>query len=256
METLLFLLEGAPKSASLVAASGLSQWTDTSTLHTGSHLSTVRYFSFLCVHTFNTLQSLSLMIYKLSVFCPLKKKTQTKKTQTAEMETKLIKKGMETVEKGTCVRFVPRTHQRDYIDIQPKSGWEPLLGKFDPIMFQKRFWVQSSVAAVFRNMSRILMDKKNLQLSLNIYLPPLRCCTKLTPWSCSNDVCSVCVSIQVLVLPWSARWKTDRVSPEPRLPPDWSGFPWIHARPGLCARAVPLWPGQLCHHHVAKHLEG
>ena len=55
------------------------------------------------------------MMYKLSVPCLNK--------WTAEMETKLIKKGMENIEKGTCVRFVPRTHQRDFIDIQPKSGW-------------------------------------------------------------------------------------------------------------------------------------
>ncbi|KAJ0070382.1 hypothetical protein NL108_007702 [Boleophthalmus pectinirostris] len=45
-----------------------------------------------------------------------------------EIEEKLIKKGMETIEKGTCVRFVPRTHQRDYIDIQPKSGCWSYLG--------------------------------------------------------------------------------------------------------------------------------
>lgn len=49
--------------------------------------------------------------------------------QTAEKETRLIKKGMENIEKGTCVRFVPWTHQRDYIDIQPKSGWENILQK-------------------------------------------------------------------------------------------------------------------------------
>ncbi|XP_020787433.1 hatching enzyme 1.2 [Boleophthalmus pectinirostris] len=46
----------------------------------------------------------------------------------SEIEEKLIKKGMETIEKGTCVRFVPRTHQRDYIDIQPKSGCWSYLG--------------------------------------------------------------------------------------------------------------------------------
>lgn len=59
METLLFLLEGAPKSASPVAASGLSQWMDMSMLHIGSHLNTVRHFSFLCksVNKCNTLQS-------------------------------------------------------------------------------------------------------------------------------------------------------------------------------------------------------
>ncbi|XP_032385997.1 low choriolytic enzyme [Etheostoma spectabile] len=46
----------------------------------------------------------------------------------SEMETKLIKKGMESIEKGTCVRFVPQTHQRDYVDIQPKSGCWSYLG--------------------------------------------------------------------------------------------------------------------------------
>uniref|UniRef100_A0A7N8YFV2 Metalloendopeptidase n=1 Tax=Mastacembelus armatus TaxID=205130 RepID=A0A7N8YFV2_9TELE len=46
----------------------------------------------------------------------------------SEMETELIKKGMENIEKGTCVRFVPWTHQRDYLDIQPKSGCWSYLG--------------------------------------------------------------------------------------------------------------------------------
>ncbi|KAM7407562.1 hypothetical protein PAMA_003334 [Pampus argenteus] len=46
----------------------------------------------------------------------------------SEMETNLIKKGMENIEKGTCVRFVPRTHQQDYIDIQQKSGCWSYLG--------------------------------------------------------------------------------------------------------------------------------
>uniref|UniRef100_A0A3Q3K4S8 Metalloendopeptidase n=1 Tax=Monopterus albus TaxID=43700 RepID=A0A3Q3K4S8_MONAL len=46
----------------------------------------------------------------------------------SETETKLIKQGMENIEKGTCVRFVPWTHQQDYIDIQPKSGCWSYLG--------------------------------------------------------------------------------------------------------------------------------
>ncbi|KAM8857123.1 uncharacterized protein ACB058_008903 [Synchiropus picturatus] len=46
----------------------------------------------------------------------------------SEMDKKIIKKGMENIEKGTCVRFVPRTHQRDFIDIQPKSGCWSYLG--------------------------------------------------------------------------------------------------------------------------------
>ncbi|XP_030613591.1 low choriolytic enzyme isoform X3 [Archocentrus centrarchus] len=46
----------------------------------------------------------------------------------SDLDATLIKKGMENIEAGTCVRFVPRTHQRDYIDIQPKSGCWSYLG--------------------------------------------------------------------------------------------------------------------------------
>lgn len=35
-----------------------------------------------------------------------------------------IKRGMTQLEHDTCVRFVSRTHQRDYLDIQPKSGYK------------------------------------------------------------------------------------------------------------------------------------
>lgn len=53
-------------------------------------------------------------------------------------------KGMENVEKETCVRFVPWTHQQDYIDIQQKSGWEPFPGKFDSMM-----WLIAPLEAVW-----------------------------------------------------------------------------------------------------------
>ncbi|MEQ2229332.1 hypothetical protein ILYODFUR_017780 [Ilyodon furcidens] len=46
----------------------------------------------------------------------------------SDIETKLIKEGMDNIEDSTCIRFVPRTHQRDYIDIQPKSGCWSYLG--------------------------------------------------------------------------------------------------------------------------------
>ncbi|XP_031433702.1 hatching enzyme 1.2 [Clupea harengus] len=45
-----------------------------------------------------------------------------------ELDEKTIMKGMELIEEDTCVRFVPRTHQRDYLDIQPKSGCWSYLG--------------------------------------------------------------------------------------------------------------------------------
>ncbi|XP_056892324.1 hatching enzyme 1.2 [Takifugu flavidus] len=45
-----------------------------------------------------------------------------------ELESRMIKRGMESIERGTCVRFVPRTHQEDFIDIKPKSGCWSYLG--------------------------------------------------------------------------------------------------------------------------------
>ncbi|XP_041922792.1 hatching enzyme 1.2 isoform X2 [Alosa sapidissima] len=45
-----------------------------------------------------------------------------------ELDKKTITQGMELIEEDTCVRFVPRTHQRDYLDIKPKSGCWSYLG--------------------------------------------------------------------------------------------------------------------------------
>ncbi|XP_042162873.1 hatching enzyme 1.2-like [Oncorhynchus tshawytscha] len=46
----------------------------------------------------------------------------------SDLDQRIIKSGMENMERGTCVRFVPWTHQRDYLDIQPKSGCWSFLG--------------------------------------------------------------------------------------------------------------------------------
>ncbi|XP_072541064.1 hatching enzyme 1.2 [Salminus brasiliensis] len=46
----------------------------------------------------------------------------------SEEDERKIKRGMELIERGTCVRFVPRTHQRDHLDIQPRSGCWSYLG--------------------------------------------------------------------------------------------------------------------------------
>ncbi|XP_036428826.1 low choriolytic enzyme [Colossoma macropomum] len=40
----------------------------------------------------------------------------------SELDESGIKRGMKLIERGTCVRFVPKTHEKDYLDIQPKSG--------------------------------------------------------------------------------------------------------------------------------------
>ncbi|XP_064831675.1 hatching enzyme 1.2 [Oncorhynchus masou masou] len=47
----------------------------------------------------------------------------------SDLDQRIIKSGMENMERGTCVRFVPWTHQRDYLDIQPKSGCWSYLGQ-------------------------------------------------------------------------------------------------------------------------------
>lgn len=40
----------------------------------------------------------------------------------AEVDQMNIDQAMKMIESGTCVRFVPRSHERDFLDIQPKSG--------------------------------------------------------------------------------------------------------------------------------------
>lgn len=110
METLQFLLEDVPKSALLESACGLSQWMVSSMLRTDSPLTTVckclgkiiltQIIYFISAHS---------VLFFLNI--------------SAELETRMIKRGMESIERGTCVRFVPRTHQEDFIDIKPKSGW-------------------------------------------------------------------------------------------------------------------------------------
>ncbi|XP_065149391.1 hatching enzyme 1.2 [Paramisgurnus dabryanus] len=46
----------------------------------------------------------------------------------SDVDIQNIKRGMGQIEHDTCVRFVSRTHQNDYLDIQPKSGCWSYLG--------------------------------------------------------------------------------------------------------------------------------
>lgn len=48
---------------------------------------------------------------------------------TAENQLKLIKRAMEGIEKYTCVRFVPRTTEKDYVYINSNTGCYSNLGK-------------------------------------------------------------------------------------------------------------------------------
>ncbi|KAK3543101.1 hypothetical protein QTP70_010649 [Hemibagrus guttatus] len=56
-----------------------------------------------------------------------------------EVDQRIIKQGMALIERDTCVRFVPRTHQRDFLDIQPKTGYA-YSEDGDPTIVPKRSW--------------------------------------------------------------------------------------------------------------------
>lgn len=34
-----------------------------------------------------------------------------------------IETGMQDISSGTCIKFVPRTHEANFLDIQPRYGW-------------------------------------------------------------------------------------------------------------------------------------
>lgn len=38
-----------------------------------------------------------------------------------------IENGMQDISSGTCIKFVPRTHEANFLDIQPRYGWVWLL---------------------------------------------------------------------------------------------------------------------------------
>ncbi|KAG5833153.1 hypothetical protein ANANG_G00272820 [Anguilla anguilla] len=44
------------------------------------------------------------------------------------MDRMTIETGMQDISSGTCVKFVPRSHEADYLDIQPKGGCWSFLG--------------------------------------------------------------------------------------------------------------------------------
>ncbi|KAM9431702.1 hatching enzyme 1.2 [Clarias gariepinus] len=52
----------------------------------------------------------------------------TLSSEYTEVDRQTIKQGMRLIQRNTCVRFVPRTHQRDFLDIQPKTGCWSYLG--------------------------------------------------------------------------------------------------------------------------------
>lgn len=40
-----------------------------------------------------------------------------------DMDRITIETGMQDISSGTCIKFVPRTHEASFLDIQPRYGW-------------------------------------------------------------------------------------------------------------------------------------
>lgn len=44
-----------------------------------------------------------------------------------DMDRITIETGMQDITEGTCIKFIPRTHEGSFLDIQPRYGWVQLL---------------------------------------------------------------------------------------------------------------------------------
>lgn len=44
-----------------------------------------------------------------------------------DMDRITIETGMQDISAGSCIKFVPRTHEANFLDIQPRYGWEILI---------------------------------------------------------------------------------------------------------------------------------
>lgn len=131
-----------------------------------------------------------------------------------DMDRITIENGMQDISTETCIKFVPRTHEANFLDIQPRYGW---------------VWLWH--VAFTR---------------LCVWF--LRCDVALWWW----HVISV-VHPKLLVVPGADWRKPDPVTADPWLHVVRSGCPRADARPWLCARAVSLRPRPLCHNCVEKH---
>lgn len=130
-----------------------------------------------------------------------------------------IEGGMQDISSGTCIKFIPRTHEPNFLDIQPRYGWVQLI--HTPFRW---LWVVSWSFSV--------------------------CVCVLL--SCFLFIFFVALS-KLLVISGPDRRKSDPVPADPRVHVVRSGCARANARPGLCARAVPLWPRQLCDDCVEEH---
>lgn len=60
-----------------------------------------------------------------------------------DMDRITIETGMQDISSGTCIKFIPRTHEGNFLDIQPRYGWVwlPCMAfthlRFDFIIFFK-----------------------------------------------------------------------------------------------------------------------
>lgn len=125
-----------------------------------------------------------------------------------------IENGMQDISSGTCVKFIPRTHEPNFLDIQPRYGWA---------------WLLHMVICM-----------------------PWKCIFMIfTLWFC---IMLIFVLHHKLLVISGADWrKPDPVTADSWVHVVRSGCPWINARPRLCTWAVSLWPWPLCHNRMEKH---
>lgn len=129
-----------------------------------------------------------------------------------------IEGGMQDISSGTCIRFIPRTHEPNFLDIQPRYGWVQLTAPF------------------------LCLWTPTLSHSLCM------CCCFA---SCLSFF--FVAHSKLLVISGTDGRESDPVPADPWVHVVRSGCARANARPGLRARAVSLRPGQLRHNCVEEH---
>lgn len=138
-----------------------------------------------------------------------------------DMDRITIETGMQDISSGTCIKFVPRTHEANFLDIQPRYGYV--------------WWLHMAFT-------------RNTCLDLSIYI------VILVWWFCIVMTHVIFVLYPKLLVISGADWR----KPDPVTTESWvhvvrSGRPWIHACSWLCTWAVPLRPRSLRHNCMEKH---
>lgn len=132
-----------------------------------------------------------------------------------DMDRITIEGGMQDISSGTCIKFIPRTHEPNFLDIQPRYGW----------VWQKHvsflcFWTVS--------------------LCLGVMF-------------CFFFILSFVAHSKLLVISGTGWRKSGSVPADPWVHVVRGGCARADARSGFCARAVSLWPRQPRHDCVEEH---